>query len=87
MTSRPTAKAASTIMVAAALLLTTTAASAPVKRQSSASACTSRRPRLPRMDCVMVRHANGDLIVTEPGVGYRVRELDRPETPPTLDRP
>ena len=25
-----------------------------------------RRPRLPRMDCVVVRHANGDLIVTEP---------------------
>jgi two-component system KDP operon response regulator KdpE len=28
-----------------------------------------------------------DLIVTEPGVGYRVRELDRPKTPRTLDRP
>ena len=25
-----------------------------------------RRPRLPRMDCVVVRQANGDLIVTEP---------------------
>jgi lysine-ketoglutarate reductase/saccharopine dehydrogenase-like protein (TIGR00300 family) len=28
--------------------------------------CTWRRPRLPRMDCVVVRHANGDLLVTEP---------------------
>jgi lysine-ketoglutarate reductase/saccharopine dehydrogenase-like protein (TIGR00300 family) len=27
---------------------------------------TWRRPRLPRMDCVIIRHANGDLIVTEP---------------------
>jgi lysine-ketoglutarate reductase/saccharopine dehydrogenase-like protein (TIGR00300 family) len=27
---------------------------------------TWRRPRLPRMDCVVVRHANGDLLVTEP---------------------
>src|SRR5205823_4068107 len=25
-----------------------------------------RRPRLPRMDCVIVRHGTGDLIVTEP---------------------
>src|SRR2546430_11201404 len=25
-----------------------------------------RRPRLPRMDCVMVLHAGGDLVVTEP---------------------
>ncbi len=25
-----------------------------------------RRPRLPRMDCVVVRHAPGDLVVTEP---------------------
>ncbi|HEX4628390.1 MAG TPA: hypothetical protein VH137_06315, partial [Gemmatimonadales bacterium] len=25
-----------------------------------------RRPRLPRMDCVIVRHATGDLVVTEP---------------------
>jgi len=25
-----------------------------------------RRPKLPRMDCVIVRHANGDLVVTEP---------------------
>ena len=45
-TSRPAASAASTSSVAAALLLTTTAASAPVSRQSSRSACTSRRPRV-----------------------------------------
>ena len=25
-----------------------------------------RRPRLPRMDCVILLHANGDLVVTEP---------------------
>jgi len=25
-----------------------------------------RRPRLPRMDCVVVRHGSGDLVVTEP---------------------
>ena len=25
-----------------------------------------RRPRLPRMDCVVVRHATGDMVVTEP---------------------
>src|SRR5260221_168241 len=47
-TSRPAASAASMIIVAAALLFTTTAASAPVSRQSSAWACTSRRPRSPR---------------------------------------
>jgi len=25
-----------------------------------------RRPRLPRMDCVVVRHSTGDMVVTEP---------------------
>ena len=51
-TSRPAASAASDSSVAAALLLTTTAASAPVRRQSSRSAWTSRRPRVPCVEVV-----------------------------------
>ena len=35
------------------------------------AAGTWSRPRLPRMDCVIVREAGGDLVVTEP---RRVRQ-------------
>ena len=35
-----------------------------------------RRPRLPRMDCVIVLHPGGDLVVTEPrAIGRVVRAI------------